>query len=131
MRYSFVVAFGIMPTLDDHLENIRLLGIGFLIIIFALIVGAIILNSFSKACSSSADRLEHKSVKRQLKRRPTTFRKHQPRPLRVVTSDSAQTTTSHAHHALRRNAEASSVHKVVTPARTRSNIRLVKQKGWA
>ncbi len=131
MRYSFVVAFGITPTLDDHLENIRLLGIGFLIIIFALIVGAIILNGFSKACSLSADRLEHKSAKRQHKRRPTTFRQHQPPPLRVVKSDSAPTTCSLAHHALRRNAEASSAHKVVTPARTRSNIRLVKQKGPA
>ena len=128
MRYSFVVAFGITPTLDDHLENIRLLGIGFLIILFALIAGAIILNGFSKTCSLSADRLEHKSAKRQHKRRPTTFRQHQPPPLRVVKSDSAQTTSSLAHHALRRNAEASSVHEGATPARTCPNIHLVKQQ---
>ncbi len=127
MRYSFVGAFGIMPTLDDHPENIQLLGIGFLIIIFALIAGAIIFNGFSKACSLNADRLEHKSTTRH-KRRPTSFRKHQPPPLRVLKSDSAQTSSSLALHALRRNAEASSAHKVVTPSRTRPNIRLVKQQ---
>ncbi len=128
MRYSFVVAFGIMPTLDDQLKTLLLLGIGFLIIIFALIVGAIILNGFSKACSLNADRLEHRSAKRQHKRRPTTFRQHQPPPLRVLKFDSAQTTSSLALNALRRNAEALSAHEGATPARTCPNIRLVKQQ---
>jgi len=126
MRYSFLAA---LPTFDDHLENLLLLGIGFLIIIFALIAGAIILDGFSKACSSGADWLENKSAKRKHKRRRTTFRRHQPPPLRVVKSDSSQTTFSLAHNALRRNAEASMAHEVVTPpARTPSNIHLVKQK---
>lgn len=113
MRYSFLAAFGITPTLDDHLENLLLLGIGFLIIIFALIAGAIILDSFSKTFESSADWLEHKSAKRKHKRRRTTFRKHQPPPLRVVSSPSPK-----ALDALARNA-------AVQEAAT-SPLRLVK-----
>lgn len=128
MRYSLLAALDALPTLDDHLENLLILGIGFLIIIFALIAGAIILDGFSKACSSSADLLEHKSAKRKHKRRRTTFRKHEPPPLRVVKSDCDQIMPSLAHNALRRNAEASTTHELVTPTHTPSNIHLVKQK---
>lgn len=128
MRHSFLATSGIVPTLDDHLENLLLLGIGFLVIIFALIVGAIIADSFAKAYETSADRLEHKSAKRRRNRRRTTLRKRQPPPLRIVKPDPAQTTSSPAHNALCRNAEASTTHEVVTPARTRPNIHLVKQK---
>ena len=128
MRCLSPATFGIAPTLDDHLENLLLLGIGFLVVIFVLIAGAIILDGFSKAFESSADWLEQKSPKRKHKRRRTTFRKHQPPPLRVVKSDSAQTTSSLAHNALRRNAEASIAHEVVTPARPRPHIHLVNQK---
>ncbi len=127
MRYSLLAALDALPTLDDHLENLLLLGIGFLIIIFALIAGAIILDGFTKAFESSTDWFEHKSAKRKHKRRRTTFRKYQPPPLRIVKSDSAQTTSSLAHNALRRNAEASIAHEVVTPARPRPHIHLVKQ----
>jgi len=128
MRYSLLAAFGITPTLDDHLDNLLLLGISFLVIIFVLIVSAIILDSFSKACSSSADWLENKSAKRTHKHRRTAFRKHQPSILRVVKSDSAQTAISPAHNALRRNAEASASQQSVAPVSSRPNIRLVKQK---
>ncbi len=71
MRYSLLAAFGFTPTLDDHLDNLLLLGISFLVVIFVLIVSAIILDSFSKACSSSADWLENKSAKRTHKHRRT------------------------------------------------------------
>jgi len=128
MRYSLLAASGIVPTLDDHLENLLLLGIGFLIIIFALIVGAIFADGFAKAFETSADWLEHKSAKRSRKRRRANFRKHQPPPLRIVKSDLAQTKSSLAHNALRRNAEASTPHQVATLARTRPNIHLVKQE---
>lgn len=122
MRYSLPAVFNIAPTLDDHLENLLLLGIGFLIIIFVLIASAIIADSFSKAFETNADWLEHKSANRKRKRRRTTFRKHQPPHLRVVKSDSAQTVNALAHNALRRNAEAS------TPTPPRPNIRLVKEQ---
>ena len=127
MRYSLLAAFCITPTLDDRFENLLLLGIALLILIFPLIAGTIILDSFSNVFESSADWLEHKSAKRKHKRRRTTFRKHQP-PLRIVKSDSAQTTSSLAHNALRRNAEASMTHEVATPASTNPNIHLVNQK---
>lgn len=127
MRYSLLAAFNSAPTLDDHLENLLLLGIGFLIIIFALIAGAIVIDGISKACSSNADWLERKSAKRRHKRRRTTFRKHQTL-LRVVKSAPTQTAISPAQNALRRNAEASMLHKDGAPASARPNMRLVKQK---
>ena len=116
MRYSLLAALDALPTLDDHLENLLLLGIGFLIIIFALIAGAIILNGFSKACSSSADWLEHKSAKRRHKRRRTSFRKHYPAPLRAVVS----TPQPKALDALARNAAAQET--------ATSHLRLVKSR---
>lgn len=126
MRCLPLAAFGGVPTFDDHLDNPLLLGTGVLIIIFALIAGAIIVDGFTKAFESSADRLEHKSIKRRHKRRRTTFRQHQRPPLRVIKSDSAQAANSPAHKALRRNAQASIQHADVAPATFCRNIRVVK-----
>ncbi len=130
MRYSLLSGFDLMPPLNTQLDNLLLLGIGFLILIFWLIVGAIMLNSFSKAYASSADQPKHKSAKRKHKRSHTTLCKHQPSTLlSVAESNSVQTATSPAHNALRRNAEASTAHKEdVAIAHTRPNIHLVKQK---
>ncbi len=125
MRYSLLAASGIVPTLDDHLENLLLLGIGFLIIIFALIVGAIIADGFAKAFETSADWLEHKSARRRRKR--AVLRKHYP-PLRVIDSRSGRSDTSLlAHDALRRSAEAA--HKAEqSPARSKGSLRAVKPR---
>ena len=116
MRYSLLAASGIVPTLDDHLENLLLLGIGFLLIIFVLIAGAIIANGFSKAFETIADWLEHKSANRRRKRRRTSFRKHYPAPLRAVVS----TPQPKALDALARNAAAQET--------ATTHLRLVKSR---
>lgn len=100
-------------TLDDHLESIFLLGVGFLLIILALIVCDWLLNGFSKAFEASADWLEHKSARRRRKR--AVLRKHYP-PLRVIHSN--QPETSLAHDALRRNAETHLTPQAKSSART-------------
>ncbi len=110
---------GALHTLDNHFENLLLLGVGFILIIFALIVCDALLNGFSKAFEASADYLEHKSVRRRRKR--AVFRKHYP-PLRVVHSN--QPETSLAHNALRRNAEAHLTPQAQSPAR--APLRAVK-----
>ncbi len=111
------------PTLDDHLENLLLFGIGFLIIIFAFIICGLLLDGFSKSFEASADWLEHKPARRRKKR--AVFRKHYP-PLRVVHSTSERSDASSiARAALRRNAEAN--HLKPTPSDGR-NLRVVKPR---
>ncbi len=113
------------PTLDDHLDNLLLLGIGFFIIIFAFIACALLFDGFSKAFEASADWLEHKSARRRRKR--AVLRKHYP-PLRVIDSRSGRSDTSLlAHDALRRSAEAA--HKAEqSPARSKGSLRAVKPR---
>jgi len=110
---------GTPPTLDDHLENLLLLGIGFILIIFALIVCEALLSGFSKAFEASAEWLELKSTRRRRKR--AILRKHYP-PLRVI--HSTQPETSLANDALRRNAEAHHTPQAKPSARTA--LRVVK-----
>lgn len=112
------------PTLDDHLENLLLLGIGFFLVIFALIVCDALISGASKIFEVSADRLEHKSKRRRGKR--AVLRKHYPH-LRVVDSRSGSDTSLLAHDALRRSAEAA--HKAdQSPARSKTNLRVVKPR---
>ncbi len=112
---------GTSPTFDDHLENLLLLGIGFFLVIFALIVCDALMNGISKAFEASADWLEHKSARQRRKR--AVLRKHYP-PLRVVHSN--QPETSLAHDALRRNAEAHLTPQAKPSAR--ESMRVVKPK---
>ncbi len=111
------------PMLDDHLENLLLLGIGFILVIFALIVCDVLMGGVSKTFEASAGWLEHKSARRRRKR--AVLRKHYP-PLLVVHSHSEQSDASFiARDALRRNAEAHHA----SPTRTgQSNVRLVKPR---
>jgi len=110
---------GTSPTLEDHLENLLLLCVGLILVIFVLIVCDALLNGFSKAFEASADWLEHKSARRRRKR--AVLRKHYP-PLRVVHAN--QPETSLAHDALRRNAQAHITPQAKPPAR--EPLRLVK-----
>jgi len=111
------------PTLDDHLENLLLIGVGLALLIFALIACDALVRGVSKAFEASADWLEHKSARRRRKR--AVLRKHY-QPLRVVHSQSEPINTSLiAHDALRRSAEVA--HKTnQPPARPKSNLRAVK-----
>ena len=113
------------PALDDHLDNLLLLGVGIIFIIFALIVCNWLVSGFSKAFEASADWLEHKSARRRRKR--AVLRKHYP-PLRVVHSRLEPIDTSLlANDALRRAAEAT--HKTEPPlARPKNNLRVVKPR---
>ncbi len=113
------------PALDDHLDNLLLLGVGIIFIIFALIVCNWLVSGFSKAFEASADWLEHKSARRRRKR--AVLRKHYP-PLRVVHSRSEQIDTSLlAHDALRRSAQAAQKTDQ-PPARPKTNLRAVKPR---
>ena len=113
------------PTLDDQLDNLLLLGLGFLIVIFALIACALLLDRRSKADGRSAGWLEHKAARRPSKR--AVLRKHYP-PLRIVRSRQEQADTSRlAQNALRRAAEAAQ-HIEPAPARAQPNLRVVKPR---
>ncbi len=111
---------GALHTLDNHFENLLLLGVGFILIIFALIVCDAVMGGFSKVFEASTDWLEHKSARRRRKR--AVLRKHHPPLLRVIHSN--QPETSLAHDALRRNAEAHLTPQAKSPAR--APLRAVK-----
>ncbi len=114
------------PTFDDHLDNLLLLGIGFLILIFALFVCGALVQGLSRVFETSADRLKHKGVKCSSRKR-AVFRKNYP-PLRVVHSPSGSIDTSLlAHDALRRSAEAA--HKTEQlPTHQKKTLRVVKTR---
>jgi hypothetical protein len=117
---------GAPPTFDDHLENLFLLGIGFLIIIFALFACGALLQGLSRAFETSADWLEHKSAKRMSRKRGV-LRKYNP-PLRVARSRSEKNDSSLlAHDALRRSAGAAHQTEQL-PTRPKTNLRIVKKR---
>ena len=118
------------PAAGDHLENLALLGCGFLLLFLALALCDFVLDKLSKAFEASADWLEYRAARRQRRRR-TCLKKHYPAPasashLRVVPPAPDD---SRARDALARNADA---HRAgPSAARGRADLRLVKPRGKA
>jgi len=116
-----------LPTFGDNLENLFFLGIGFLIIIFALFACGALLQGLSRAFETSADWLSHYAAKRRRSRKRGVLRKYYP-PLRVVQSRSEHYDSSLlAHDALRRSAEAAHQTEQL-PTRPKTNLRIVKRR---
>ena len=113
-------------TVDDHLDNLLLLGIGFLVLIFALIASALLLDRFSRTLGTNTGRFERRAPNHR--RRRSVLRKHYP-PLRLVHSSSERDAVSpSARSALRRNAEAAHAAAHNAPAAAQHNLRLVKPR---
>ena len=109
-------------TVGDHLENLVLLCCGLFILVTALALCSFLFDKLSRARSASAGWLERRAVRR---RRRTCLKKYYPpvrsSHLRVVPPPDG----SLARGALSRAAEAHHVTRT-SPARTSSNLRLVK-----
>ena len=131
MRYSLLAALSITPTFGGRLDYQLLVGMGFLLALFALMAAAIVLDGIFKArLARDEERARQRSSQRRRGgRRRSTFRKHQP--LHLVKSESKQAATSPALNALRRNAEASMTRQDDAPPTSRPDIYLVKRKARA
>ena len=128
MRYSLLVALSIAPTFREHFDYQLLLGMGFLLTLFALIAAAIVLDGVFKArLARDEERARQRpSARGRGRRRRSTLRKHQP--LRLVKSEPKQVATSPALNALLRNAEASMMREDDVPPASRPDIYLVNRK---
>jgi len=110
-------------TVGDRLDDLLLLTVGFVVVIFLLILCDALLRGLVKTFAPRAGWLNHKAARR--KRRRAAFRKHYP-PLRIIKSDSSRVETSLAHDALRRHADAATATpRDLVPARPRANLRVI------